>query len=58
MDRIDDIMGKFHRHNEMEVYLTTFDGAQHLRLHGWFKRNDIIIKTLGHGIELFQRKIL
>ena len=45
MDRIDDIMGKWHRHREMEVYLTTFDGAQHLRLHGWLKRNDTLIKA-------------
>ena len=45
MDRIDDIMGKFHRHREMEVYLTTFDGAQHLRLHGWLKRNDVLVKS-------------
>ena len=45
MDRIDDIMGKFHRHREIEVYLTTFDGAQHLRLHGWLKRNDTLIKS-------------
>jgi valyl-tRNA synthetase len=44
MDRIDDIMGKWHRHREMEVFLTTFDGAQHLRLHGWLKRNDTLIK--------------
>ena len=45
MDRIDDIMGKFHRHREIEVYLTTYDGAQHLRLHGWLKRNDTLIKS-------------
>ena len=45
MDRIDDIMGKWHRHREIEVYLTTFDGAQHLRLHGWLKRNDTLIKS-------------
>ena len=45
MDRIDDIMGKWHRHREMEVYLTTFDGQQHLRLHGWLKRNDVLIKS-------------
>ena len=45
MDRIDDIMGKWHRHREIEVYLTTFDGAQHLRLHGWLKRNDVLIKS-------------
>jgi len=29
----------------MEVYLTTFDGTQHLRLHGWLKRNDTLIKS-------------
>jgi hypothetical protein len=45
MDRIDDIMGRWHRHREIEVFLTTFDGAQHLRLHGWLKRNDVLIKS-------------
>ena len=45
MNRIDDIMGKFNRHRELEVFLTTFDGAQHLRLHGWLKRNDVLIKS-------------
>ena len=45
MDRIDDIMGRWKRHRELEVFLTTFDGAQHLRLHGWLKRNDVIIKS-------------
>ena len=30
MDRIDNIMGNGDRHREMEVYLTTFDGEQHL----------------------------
>ena len=45
MDRIDDIMGKWNRHRELEVFLTTFDGAQHLRLHGWLKRNDVLIKS-------------
>ena len=39
------VMGKWHRHRELEVYLTTFDGAQHLRLHGWLKRNDTLIKA-------------
>ena len=33
------------RDRELEVYLTTYDGAQHLRLHGWLKRNDTIIKA-------------
>ena len=50
MNRIDDIMGKWHRHRELEVYLTTFDGAQHLRLHGWLKKHDVIIKS-----ETFQK---
>ena len=45
MDRIDDIMGRWNRHRELEVVLTTFDGEQHLRLHGWLKRNDVIIKS-------------
>ena len=38
-------VSKWNRHRELEVFLTTFDGAQHLRLHGWLKRNDVIIKS-------------
>ena len=38
-------MTRYKRHRELEVYLTTFDGAQHLRLHGWLKRNDTLIKA-------------
>ena len=45
MDRIDDIMGRWNRHRELEVFLTTFNGEQHLRLHGWLKKNDILIKS-------------
>ena len=30
---------------ELEIYLTTYDGVQHLRLHGWLKRNNILIKS-------------
>ena len=45
MDRIDDIMGRWNRHRELEVYITTFDGAQHLRLHGWLKRHDVLVKA-------------
>ena len=30
---------------EFEVYLITYDGAQHLRLHGWLKRNQALIKS-------------
>ena len=45
MDKVDDLMGKWNRHREIEAFLTTFDGAQHLRLHGWLKKNDILIKS-------------
>ena len=45
MDKIDDIMGRWHKHRELEVYLTTYDGQQHLRLHGWLKRNDVLVKS-------------
>ena len=38
-------MKKYKRHREFEVYLTTYDGAQHLRLHGWLKKHDVIIKS-------------
>ena len=37
-------MAKYERHKEFEVHLLTYDGAQHLRLHGWLKRNDTLIK--------------
>ena len=38
-------MAKYKRHREFEVYLTTYDGQQHLRLHSWLKRNDTLIKA-------------
>ena len=38
-------MNRWNRHRELEVCLTTFDGEHHLRLHGWLKRNDVIIKS-------------
>ena len=38
-------MKKYKRHREFEVHLLTFDGAQHLRLHGWLKRNHVLIKS-------------
>ena len=43
-------MAKYERHREFEVYLTTYDGTQHLRLHGWLKKHDVIIKS-----ETFQK---
>ena len=38
-------MAKYKRHREFEVYLTTYDGAQHIRLHGWLKKHDVVIKS-------------
>ena len=38
-------MTKHKRHREFEVHLLTYDGQQHLRLHGWLKRNDVLIKS-------------
>ena len=38
-------MAKYERHREFEVHLLTYDGSQHLRLHGWLKRNDVLIKS-------------
>jgi len=50
-------MSDYKRHREFEVTLTTYDGAQHLRLHGWLKRNDVLIKSEGitsqKGAEFF-----
>jgi len=39
------LMAKYERHREFEVHLLTYDGSQHLRLHGWLKRNDVLIKS-------------
>ena len=39
-----DMSGQWNNSEELEIYLTTYDGAQHLRLHGWLKRNDTLIK--------------
>ena len=38
-------MENYNRHREFEVHFLTYDGAQHLRLHGWLKRNDVLIKS-------------
>ena len=50
-------MGKYERHREFEVHLLTYDGSQHLRLHGWLKRNDVLIKseTIHNNDESFGR---
>ena len=50
-------MAKYERHREFEVHLLTYDGTQHLRLHGWLKRNDVIIKseTIHNNEESFGR---
>ena len=39
--------GTWPQHREFEVHLTTFDGTQHLRLNGWLKRNDVLVKSEG-----------
>ena len=38
-------MKNYKRRREFEVHLVTYDGEQHLRLHGWLKRNDVIVKA-------------
>ena len=38
-------VSKWNRHRELEAFLTTGSGEQHLRLHGWLKRNEVIIKS-------------
>ena len=50
-------MAKYERHKEFEVHLLTYDGSQHLRLHGWLKRNDVLIKseTIHNNDESFGR---
>jgi len=50
-------MAKYERHKEFEVHLLTYDGTQHLRLHGWLKRNDVLIKseTIHNSNESFGR---
>ena len=40
----DPMDGEWNRQTEMEVCFKTYDGTQHLRLHGWLKRNDVLIK--------------
>ena len=50
-------MAKYERHREFEVHLLSYDGAQHLRLHGWLKRNDVLItsETIHNSDESFGR---
>ena len=50
-------MAKYERHREFEVHLLTYDGSQHLRLHGWLKRNDVLVKseTIHNNDESFGR---
>ena len=33
-----DMSGQWDNSKELEIYITTYDGAQHLRLHGWLKK--------------------
>ena len=46
MDKFDDQwFNNYDMAHEIEVHIITADGAQHLRLHGWLKRNSILIKA-------------
>ena len=63
-----DMIGEWNRQHQLEIILKTFDGAQHLRLHGWLKRNDTLIKMesfankgedyFGSFIVLLESKVL
>ena len=44
-----DMGGKWDNSKELEIYITTYDGAQHLRLHGWLKKNKTTIKMEHHA---------
>ena len=44
-----DMSGQWNNSKEIEIYLTTYDGAQHLLLHGWLKRNKVTIKMEHHA---------
>ena len=44
-----DMSGQWDNSKELEIYVTTYDGAQHLLLHGWLKRNKVIIKMEHHA---------
>ena len=39
-----DMDGQWDNSKELELHITTYDGAQHLRLHGWLKKNKTVIK--------------
>jgi hypothetical protein len=64
----DPMDGKWNRQHQLEIILKTFDGAQHLRLHGWLKSNDTLIKMesfankgedyFGSFIVLLESKVL
>jgi len=48
--------GQWDRPAEMEVCFKTYDGTQHLRLHGWLKRNDVLIKMEQYTTEKERKK--
>ena len=51
-----EMSGQWNRQAEMEVCLKTYDGTQHLRLHGWLKRNDTLIKMESFTTEKERKK--
>ena len=52
----DSMDGQWNRQAEMEVCFKTYDGTQHLRLHGWLKRNDTLIKMESFTTEKERKK--
>ena len=36
---------RYPHNSETEICLLTYDGAQHLKLHGWLKRNKVPIRS-------------
>ena len=51
-----EMSGQWNRQAEMEVCFKTYDGSQHLRLHGWLKRNDTLIKMESFTTEKERKK--
>ena len=44
-----DMSGQWNNSEDLEIHITTYDGAQHLRLHGWLKKNKVTIKMENHA---------
>ena len=44
-----DMDGQWNNSKELELHIKTYDGAQHLRLHGWLKKHKTTIKMEHHA---------